>query len=622
MAVNKKISELDAAGTLTGAELLAGVQGGVNVKITASALVGLGAQSYLDLTDATTADLPEVNLPLKEALAGKADISTAASGSYLISGGGVAFVSDLDLIVSPAVYVINGVQYESELTPLTVTTADATNDRIDVIALTTSGTAVLVDGTPGATPEKPDIDPATQLELTFVLVPATATTLGVTVTDVYLENTEYTTSQSGSAFNFASTNNPRTGTLCVEATSAANGNYAQFEAPSPIDAGDFDNLVFYIRSKASWPGPKSLTLSLRATNTLRGSSVTVSEGSFGFTSSNILTYQQIVVPMSLFGAGGLSVNRLRIAVSGGGAAIGFYLDDITLQSGIAATADTSRMRWRGNYAAAVAYAANDVVLSSGVQYVAIAASSNRTPASNATFWQPSSAAAGVGDALVANPLSQFAATTSAQLAGVISDETGSGALVFGTSPTLVTPDLGTPSAAVLTNATGLPVAGGGTGVATLTAYAPIFGGTTGTGAVQSGTVGTAGQVLTSNGAGAIATMQSPPFDVHTFLPGLQTSASQLLYRGRLARAVTFAANFAGSYFTATANATGSTVFDIQKNGSSVGTCTIAAASITGTFATSGGTAQSFDAGDVLAIVGPATEDATLADMAFTLAGVR
>ena len=47
-------------------------------------------------------------------------------------------------------------------------------------------------------------------------------------------------------------------------------------------------------------------------------------------------------------------------------------------------------------------------------------------------------------------LSQFAATTSAQLAGVISDETGSGALVFGTSPTLVTPLLGTPTSGTLT----------------------------------------------------------------------------------------------------------------------------------------------------------------------------
>ena len=61
-------------------------------------------------------------------------------------------------------------------------------------------------------------------------------------------------------------------------------------------------------------------------------------------------------------------------------------------------------------------------------------------------------------AMVADNLSVFAATTSAQLAGVISDETGSGALVFGTSPTLVTPNLGTPSTLVLTNATGLPEA--------------------------------------------------------------------------------------------------------------------------------------------------------------------
>jgi hypothetical protein len=53
-------------------------------------------------------------------------------------------------------------------------------------------------------------------------------------------------------------------------------------------------------------------------------------------------------------------------------------------------------------------------------------------------------------------LAVLAATTSAQLAGVISDETGSGALVFATSPTLVTPNLGTPSAINLTNATAVP----------------------------------------------------------------------------------------------------------------------------------------------------------------------
>ena len=58
---------------------------------------------------------------------------------------------------------------------------------------------------------------------------------------------------------------------------------------------------------------------------------------------------------------------------------------------------------------------------------------------------------GGGDALVANPLSQFAATTSLQLLGVISDETGTGALVFGTSPVLTTPDINGGTADSLTS---------------------------------------------------------------------------------------------------------------------------------------------------------------------------
>jgi hypothetical protein len=44
-------------------------------------------------------------------------------------------------------------------------------------------------------------------------------------------------------------------------------------------------------------------------------------------------------------------------------------------------------------------------------------------------------------ALTTGTLAQFASTTSAQLAGVISDETGSGSLVFATSPTLSGPSI-------------------------------------------------------------------------------------------------------------------------------------------------------------------------------------
>ena len=71
---------------------------------------------------------------------------------------------------------------------------------------------------------------------------------------------------------------------------------------------------------------------------------------------------------------------------------------------------------------------------------------------------------GPGTALMSNPLSQFAATTSAQLAGVMSNETGTNLLVYTTSPTLVAPILGTPDSVTLTNATGLPISTGVSGL--------------------------------------------------------------------------------------------------------------------------------------------------------------
>jgi hypothetical protein len=81
------------------------------------------------------------------------------------------------------------------------------------------------------------------------------------------------------------------------------------------------------------------------------------------------------------------------------------------------------------------------------------------------------------------------------------------------------------------------VAGGGTGDTSFTAYAVICGGTTSTGALQSiASVGTAGQVLTSNGAGALPTFQAAganafsSINVQTFTTtGTYTPTSGMLY---------------------------------------------------------------------------------------------
>jgi hypothetical protein len=89
--------------------------------------------------------------------------------------------------------------------------------------------------------------------------------------------------------------------------------------------------------------------------------------------------------------------------------------------------------------------------------------------------------------------------SSANLASAVTDETGTGALVFANSPTLVTPALGTPSSATLTNATGLPVATGisglGTGVATALAVSV---GSSGAPVVNGGALGTPSSGVATN----------------------------------------------------------------------------------------------------------------------------
>jgi hypothetical protein len=135
----------------------------------------------------------------------------------------------------------------------------------------------------------------------------------------------------------------------------------------------------------------------------------------------------------------------------------------------------------GQAGVSVAAAEKCTVYYNGTDYVKVASSvvdGVSTFSAGTTGLTPSTATSGAvtlaGTLAVANGgtgITSFGAgvatflgtPSSANLAAAVTDETGSGALVFATSPTLVTPALGTPASATLTNATGLPLTTGVTG---------------------------------------------------------------------------------------------------------------------------------------------------------------
>jgi hypothetical protein len=136
--------------------------------------------------------------------------------------------------------------------------------------------------------------------------------------------------------------------------------------------------------------------------------------------------------------------------------------------------------------------------------------------------------------------------SSANLAAALTDETGSGSAVFATSPTLVTPALGTPTALVLTSATGLPLSSGVTGIlpvangGTATATPSLV---QGTGVTITGTW--PNQTINATGTGGTVTS----VDVSGGTTGLTTSGGPISTSGTITLAGTLAVANGGTGIT-------------------------------------------------------------------------
>jgi len=174
----------------------------------------------------------------------------------------------------------------------------------------------------------------------------------------------------------------------------------------------------------------------------------------------------------------------------------------------------------------------------------------------------------------------------------VTTSTGSVAVVLSDSPTLVTPNLGTPSAATLTNATGLPlstgvtgtlaVANGGTGQTTYTNGQLLIGNTTGN-TLTKATLTAGTNISITNGAGAITINATDQFvgtvtsvDASGGTTGLTFSGGPITTSGTLTLAGTLAVANGGTGVT---TSTGTTSV-VLSNSPTLVTPTLGAASAT------------------------------------------
>lgn len=190
-----------------------------------------------------------------------------------------------------------------------------------------------------------------------------------------------------------------------------------------------------------------------------------------------------------------------------------------------------------------------------------------------------------GTAPATGILTFLATPTSANLAAAVTNETGSGLLVFATSPTLTTPVIASLTSSLL--------------------YVD------GSGIVSAVTLDSSSLRLTSG------TLQSIRSDVALNFSGVPTASQKATFI--TGRAFTLPQNLTTPTSQATigTNPTATLTVTLKKNGSSIGTVAYAT---NGTPTLTFASGVSFAVGDILTAICPASPDATGADIAINLLG--
>lgn len=258
----------------------------------------------------------------------------------LVAGGIVTSAGCMDIEVSPASYYLSGTFYQTTTIILTVGAADPTNPRKDLVVVDTLGNVSIIPGTPSPIPSLPYHNPASQLIINIIDVPAGATCLAINSIVIYDETggTEYTPTTSGTITNNPNDlSNPKHLVTDWSITSYADGAQMILTKPSGQDTV-FSNSVFvgFLWLNNPFTG-RQAQMQLFLAGVPVTSNISINPY---FNSLDTAEYQILPVPHYAFGASGnIIYDKIVFTLRGNdlSGASGFYLDYLQLQTGISNT---------------------------------------------------------------------------------------------------------------------------------------------------------------------------------------------------------------------------------------------------------------------------------------------
>lgn len=247
---------------------------------------------------ATIADLPQA----------------VSSGTQLLTGGASWSGTGMIFDVTTLTYQIDGVNYSSTATTVTLPVGDPLNPRFDAIVVDEFGVVSFISGIPSANPVTPTI-PGNQVLVQYVLVGAGAVVPNITDEWTYRESQagDWIGSIIGGApaptavWN-SPTPAPFAGTACLLASYSAYSTtrYIRFQAPAPISRSTYVGLTLRVYLSQDFTTLDG-GLGRRPFIQLRGGPSLTSFGTryldaHGLNRSLVGVWQQVTIPTALFTA--------------------------------------------------------------------------------------------------------------------------------------------------------------------------------------------------------------------------------------------------------------------------------------------------------------------------------